>query len=109
MAINREELAKQFGDSDKFKKTEQPKVAKLDRSQISDSLFGGQSGQQVRETYLGKQVNLEEVSFTKPAAPIVTPEWEQKKGGGGFLGFLGDVIDVIDTPRVAIVYCERDR
>ena len=42
--------------------------------------------------------------------PIVTPEWEQKKGGGGFLGFLGDVIDVIDTPRLCdCVYCERDR
>ena len=103
MAINREELAKQFGSSDKPKKTEQPKVAKLDRSQISDSLFGGQSGQQVRENLFGQTSQPRKVSFTKPVAPIVTPEWEQKKGGGGFLGFLGDVIDIIDTPRAAIV------
>ena len=106
MAINREELAKQFGSSDEPKETKQPKVVPS-RSQIVGDLFGGESPQQVRENLFKgleqRNPRTDQVYRRRPTAPIVAPQWEQKKGGGGFLGFLGDVIDVIDTPRAAIV------
>ena len=110
MAVNREELfgalTKKVNSSDKPKETEQPKVVPS-RSQIVGDLFGGESPQQVRENLFKgleqRNPRTDQVYQRRQTAPIVTPEWEQKKGGGGFLGFLGDVIDIIDTPRAAIV------
>ena len=110
MAVNREELfgalTKKADSLDKPKETEQPKVVPS-RSQIVGDLFGGESPQQVRENLFKgleqRNPRTDQVYRRRPTAPIVAPQWEQKKGGGGFLGFLGDVIDVIDTPRAAIV------
>ena len=100
---DRGELAKQFQRSVAPKLAPEEPKAVPTRSQIVDGLFSGQAGQQTRENLFGQTSQPRKVSFTKPAAPIVAPQWEQKKGGGGFGGFLGDVIGIIDTPRAFVV------